>query len=62
METSQNEEDRKNYCEVKRDIKKKYIWLWIRKLGKQWSRLIRVVIIMSCLELPNKELGEKCWG
>ena len=33
------------------------MWLWIRKLGRQWSRFIHVVMVMSCLKLPNKWLG-----
>ena len=49
-----------------------HIWLrtYIRKLGKQWRSLIRVVMVVSCLELPNKGLDvveasclkDKRWG
>ena len=40
------------------------IWLWIRTLERRWRRLIRVVMVVSCLELPNKGWGEErcCWG
>ena len=51
---SQNEEDREKYWETK-----KYIWLWIRKLERWCRRLICVVIIVSCLELPSKRLGRR---
>ena len=36
-----------------------YIWLWIRKLGRQWRRLICVAMVVSCLKLPKKKLGRR---
>ena len=55
---SRNEEDRKKYCEVKKMLGEQYIWLWIIKLQRRW-RLIRVVMVVSCLELPNVGLGRR---
>ena len=43
---------RKKCWEAKKDAES-----GIRKLERQWRRLIYVVIVMGCLELPNKWLG-----
>ena len=41
--------------EAKKMLREYCIWLWIRNLERRW-RLIRVVMVVSCLELPNKGL------
>ena len=41
---SWNEEDRKRYCEAKKDAKRV---------------AYSVVVFVSCLELPNKDLGRR---
>ena len=44
----------KNISRQKKMLREYYIWQWIRKLGRQWRKLIQVVMAMSCLELPSK--------
>ena len=56
---SQNEEDRKKYCEVKKDAKTVVYMAMGQKARETERRLICVVMVMSCLELPNKELGRR---
>ena len=53
---SQNEEDRKKYCEAKKDAKRVVYVAMVRKL-ERWWRLFCVVMVVSCLEFPNKGLG-----
>ena len=49
---------RKNVWQKKKKmLREKHIRLWIRKLGRLWRRLIRVMIVVSCLVLPDKGLG-----
>ena len=49
----------RNIVRQKKMLTERYIWLWIRKLERRWRRLIRVVMVVSCLELPNKGLGRR---
>ena len=53
---SQNEEDRKKYCKAKKDAKRVVYVAMVRKL-ERWWRLFCVVMVVSCLEFPNKGLG-----
>ena len=55
---SQNEEDRKKYCEAKKDPREYNIWLWIRKFNRRWRKLTCVMMVESCLELSKKGLGK----
>ena len=43
----------------KKMLREQYIWLRVRKLERQWRRLIHVVMVVSPLELPKKKVGEK---
>ena len=49
----------RNIVRQKKMLREQYIWLWIRKLERQCRRLIRVVMVVSYLKLPNKEMGRK---
>ena len=49
----------RNIVRQKKMLREQYIWLWVRKLERQCRRLIRVVMVVSCLKLPNKEMGRK---
>ena len=49
----------KNIVRQKKVLRKQYIWLCIRKLKRRWRRLICVVMVVSCLELPKKRLGRR---
>ena len=53
---TQNEEDWKKYCEANKMLREQYIWPWISRLGGQW---ICVLMVVSCLDLPNKGLGRE---
>ena len=55
---SQSEEDMKKYCEAKKMLREQYMWLWIRKLERRCRSLIRVVMVVNCLEL-RKGLGRR---
>ena len=50
--------------DILREKREYYIWLQIKKLGRQWRRLNHVMIVVSCLELPKKGWREKrcCLG
>ena len=48
-----------NIGRQKKMLREYYIWLCIRKLERQWRMLICVVMVVSCLELPNKGLGRR---
>ena len=49
----------RNIVRQKKILREKYIWLCIRNLKRQWRRLICVRMVVSCIELPNKELGRR---
>ena len=51
-EQSWNEEDGKKYCEAKKDAKSVVYVAMDQKLRRQWRRLIHVVMVVICLELP----------
>ena len=56
---SWNEEAREKYCEAKKDAKRVVCITMDQKLRRRWRRLIHVVMVVSCLELPNKGLGRR---
>ena len=60
---SRNEENRKKYCEAKDAKRVAYMAIdeksKVPKAKRRWIKLIRVVMVVSCLELPSKKLGEK---
>ena len=50
---------RRNIVRQKNMLREQYILLWIRKLERQQRRLICIVAVVSCLELPHKGLGRR---
>ena len=54
---SRNEKDRKKYIVRQKKNAKRVVYMAMYQ--KAWRRLIRVVIAVSSLELPNKGLGRR---
>ena len=44
----------RNIVRQKKILREKYIWLCIINLKRQWRRMV-----VSCIELPNRELGRR---
>ena len=49
----QNEENRKKCCEAKK-YAKRVVYMAMDQKARKEVELIRVVMVMSCLKLPNK--------
>ena len=49
----------RNIVRQKNMLRELYIWLWMKKLGRRWRKLIRVVMVVGYLELPNKGWGKR---
>ena len=54
-----SEEDMKKYCEAKKDVQRVVYMAMDKKAREALEKLICVVMVVSCLELQSKRVGEK---